>query len=66
MALVHLGFSAREVARQVDLLNGPATEIEGISKVEAERLYTASWQWVKAVPRAEILSWLDTEPANEY
>lgn len=60
MALIHLGFSARQVGEQIDLLNDPGSSPAELSRSQADELYRAAWDWARTRERGEILSWLDS------
>jgi hypothetical protein len=55
MALAHLGFSAREIAAQVDYLNDPPPDLPEFTRSEAEDVYLRAWRWV--ITQTEACAW---------
>jgi Fe-S-cluster containining protein len=56
MALVHIGFSASEVAAQVQELNSPTLMSHHTRALE---IYRACWDWVKTQSEQEILAFVE-------
>lgn len=58
MALVHLGFSSKEISDQVDELNSPRPSTASLSLKDAEEIYRASWAFARTQTRSDVDSWL--------
>lgn len=57
MALVELGFSAREIAEQVDLVNG-ASSAQIYPGPELLMMYKKAWKWSQGLSREMVKSWM--------
>ena len=57
MALVELGLSAREIAEQVDLVNGAASA-QNYSGSQLLLMYKKAWKWSQGLNREMVESWM--------
>lgn len=60
MALAHLGFSAREIAEEVDALNAPPANLRSLTLTEAREIFLACWGFAKTQTRNDVASWLSS------